>query len=265
MAVWVETPRPERLQRGLARDGEEMRSQWLAWMAEEDRHFAADRTRERATLQVERSPCHAARPEQRVRRAGPDPPPVRVHQSVTLGVRQVLRRFAHGDPRGPMRARRQPIRHLIRPALADLAQHPADRLADEELLLVEHRVGVAQEPIERRPVAQRPQPGEQGRAPDPEVVVGRPSVEHGAGPHPVGRQHGADHVDRQPVDQRPGERLAQEALEQRQVADGQQVGCAARAARWPPCAARRPGGPRARPPAPAAGRGPGPGAARPRP
>ena len=63
MAVWVETPRAERLQRGLARDGEEMRSQWLAWMAEEDRHFAADRTRERATLQVDGAPATPHDPE----------------------------------------------------------------------------------------------------------------------------------------------------------------------------------------------------------
>jgi uridine kinase len=41
-AVWVETPRELRLQRGLERDGEAMREQWLAWMADEDTHIAAE-------------------------------------------------------------------------------------------------------------------------------------------------------------------------------------------------------------------------------
>jgi uridine kinase len=36
LSVWVETPRDERLRRGLARDGEHMRERWLDWMAAED-------------------------------------------------------------------------------------------------------------------------------------------------------------------------------------------------------------------------------------
>ncbi len=35
-AIWVETPRDLRLQRGLERDGEQARAQWETWMAEED-------------------------------------------------------------------------------------------------------------------------------------------------------------------------------------------------------------------------------------
>lgn len=53
LAIWVECPRPVRLARGLARDGEGARRQWLAWMAEEDRHFARDDTRRRADVLVD--------------------------------------------------------------------------------------------------------------------------------------------------------------------------------------------------------------------
>lgn len=50
--VWVETGEDERLRRGIARDGERLRPQWLAWMAEETALFAERRTRERADLVV---------------------------------------------------------------------------------------------------------------------------------------------------------------------------------------------------------------------
>ena len=53
LVVWVEAPRDERLQRGLARDGEELRRQWLRWMADEDRLFAEERTAERADVVVD--------------------------------------------------------------------------------------------------------------------------------------------------------------------------------------------------------------------
>jgi uridine kinase len=55
-AVWVETPRARRLQRGLERDGEGMRAQWSAWMAEEDRFYADDPVPERADLVVDGEP-----------------------------------------------------------------------------------------------------------------------------------------------------------------------------------------------------------------
>ena len=48
--VWVEVPRALGLQRGVARDGEHLREQWLAWQAAEADHFTSDRTRERADL-----------------------------------------------------------------------------------------------------------------------------------------------------------------------------------------------------------------------
>lgn len=48
--AWVEVPAPVRLRRGIARDGEDLRAYWLTWMAEEQRLFSEDRTRERADL-----------------------------------------------------------------------------------------------------------------------------------------------------------------------------------------------------------------------
>lgn len=51
--VWVEANRDVRLQRGLARDGEELREHWLRWREEEDRLHAADRTAERADVRVD--------------------------------------------------------------------------------------------------------------------------------------------------------------------------------------------------------------------
>jgi hypothetical protein len=41
LAVGVVAPRDVRLCRGIARDGQALRSQWLRWMAEEDDYFAA--------------------------------------------------------------------------------------------------------------------------------------------------------------------------------------------------------------------------------
>lgn len=51
--AWVEAPVDVRLRRGLARDGEAMRPQWLQWQAEEAAHFAREDTRRRADLIVD--------------------------------------------------------------------------------------------------------------------------------------------------------------------------------------------------------------------
>ena len=66
VVVWVEVPAELRLQRGLERDGEALRGQWLQWMAEEDRLFAAEATAQRADVVVDGT---GTRPP-RVRRAG---------------------------------------------------------------------------------------------------------------------------------------------------------------------------------------------------
>ena len=53
LVVWVEAPADVRLDRGLARDGEAMRPQWLRWMDLEAEHFAREATRERAGVVVD--------------------------------------------------------------------------------------------------------------------------------------------------------------------------------------------------------------------
>ncbi len=53
LLVWVDTPSDVRLDRGLARDGESLREDWLAWRAREEEMFAHERTRERADVVVD--------------------------------------------------------------------------------------------------------------------------------------------------------------------------------------------------------------------
>lgn len=48
--TWVEADRATRTARGVARDGEAVLGLWLRWMDSEARHFAANRTRERADV-----------------------------------------------------------------------------------------------------------------------------------------------------------------------------------------------------------------------
>jgi len=70
LAVVVDAPAPLRLARGLERDGEELRDNWLRWMADEDRHFAADRTVARADVIIDGAPEAPHDPEtEYVRRA----------------------------------------------------------------------------------------------------------------------------------------------------------------------------------------------------
>ena len=57
LRVWVEAPAEVRLRRGLARDGEQLRAQWLRWQELEAAAFAAQRTRERADLCVDGAPA----------------------------------------------------------------------------------------------------------------------------------------------------------------------------------------------------------------
>ncbi|MEO9224417.1 MAG: AAA family ATPase [Acidimicrobiales bacterium] len=51
-SIWVETPREERLKRGLERDGQAAHSQWLAWMAGEDAYVVREHPACRADLVV---------------------------------------------------------------------------------------------------------------------------------------------------------------------------------------------------------------------
>lgn len=51
--IWIDTPRDERLQRGLERDGKDALHFWESWMADEDAHYERDPTRERADLVID--------------------------------------------------------------------------------------------------------------------------------------------------------------------------------------------------------------------
>ncbi|MGZ5399257.1 MAG: uridine kinase family protein [Nocardioides sp.] len=51
--VWVEAGPGVRLERGLARDGEELRASWLRWREAEDLLHATDLTAERADVRVD--------------------------------------------------------------------------------------------------------------------------------------------------------------------------------------------------------------------
>lgn len=51
--VWVDAPQALRRERAIARDGESYAGNWRRWADQEDAHFAANRTRERADLVID--------------------------------------------------------------------------------------------------------------------------------------------------------------------------------------------------------------------
>ena len=53
LLVWLAAPPVVRLERGVERDGEHLREQWLAWCEVEDAMFGRERTRERADVVVD--------------------------------------------------------------------------------------------------------------------------------------------------------------------------------------------------------------------
>jgi uridine kinase len=53
LLIWVEAPRELRVRRGVERDGVGVLPHWRAWMVDEERHFARQRTRERADVLVD--------------------------------------------------------------------------------------------------------------------------------------------------------------------------------------------------------------------
>lgn len=56
LAIWVDTPRELRLQRGLERDGEGMRDMWMEWMASEEAWEAKEDPRSHADLIISGQP-----------------------------------------------------------------------------------------------------------------------------------------------------------------------------------------------------------------
>jgi hypothetical protein len=57
LRVWVEAPRGLRLRRGLERDGDALRGEWLRWQEREAAVFATDRNRTRADLRIDGAPA----------------------------------------------------------------------------------------------------------------------------------------------------------------------------------------------------------------
>ncbi len=51
-AIWVETPEELCLQRGIERDGEEMREQWEKWFADEEKYIERDRPQDYVDISV---------------------------------------------------------------------------------------------------------------------------------------------------------------------------------------------------------------------
>jgi uridine kinase len=56
LLVWIDAPSETRLARGVRRDGEAMRDEWVRWMTREAEFAAAHKTRERADLHIDGSP-----------------------------------------------------------------------------------------------------------------------------------------------------------------------------------------------------------------
>jgi uridine kinase len=50
--IWLEAPAGTRIERGVQRDGEHMRSRWQRWMFEEAQDFEAQETKQRADLRL---------------------------------------------------------------------------------------------------------------------------------------------------------------------------------------------------------------------
>jgi uridine kinase len=57
LLIWVEAPAEVRLARGVSRDGESLRDEWVRWMRLEATFAAANRTRERADILLDGAPA----------------------------------------------------------------------------------------------------------------------------------------------------------------------------------------------------------------
>ena len=95
-----------------------------------------------------------------------------------------------------------------------IAQHPADGLADEELLLLEHRIGESGEPVEvASALPQWNQVRQQCRTANPKVLIDRPAFEDRVEAGILFAQR-ADEIPGQRIDESPGLRLAKQALDE---------------------------------------------------
>lgn len=113
-----------------------------------------------------------------------------------------------------MSRREDPVEDEVGAFARGISQHPADGLADEELLLLEHRIGEAREPVEvPASLPQRNQVRQQCRAANPKVVIERPAFENRIEAEILFGQR-ADEIPGQRVDESPGFRLAKQALDE---------------------------------------------------
>jgi uridine kinase len=72
--IWIDAARDVRLARGIERDGEAMRSQWEAWMRDEDAYVAREHPKRSADLVIAGDPHIDHDPEREiVVRSWPDP------------------------------------------------------------------------------------------------------------------------------------------------------------------------------------------------
>jgi uridine kinase len=72
-AIWVDAPPRIRLERGIARDGEDRREAWLSWIQRESVFFGDDRTRDRADVIVDGAPTALHHPERELVMSRPRP------------------------------------------------------------------------------------------------------------------------------------------------------------------------------------------------
>ena len=75
MALWVTAPRPVRLRRAVARDGEQRRALWIEWMRLEDEFFARDGAPARADHVISGQPSTPSDPATQAVLLGPPCPP----------------------------------------------------------------------------------------------------------------------------------------------------------------------------------------------
>ncbi len=146
-------------------------------------------------------------------------------QARPLRLRQRLARLAQGEARCPLRTLEEPREHLVGQLLGAFTQQPSDGLADEELAVVEERLGNPVERCEgfRGAAAQGQQVHQQDRVAQPEVVVRNLTLDPGrhGGMRPTQTTH---LVYGQGVDQGPGARLAQQLLQPGEIVRFEQCG-----------------------------------------
>lgn len=122
-----------------------------------------------------------------------------------------------------MSRREDPVEDEVGACACGVAQNPADGLADEEFLLLEHRLGETGEPVEvAAALSQRNQVRQQGRTADPEVLLARPALENGIESSIPFAQR-PDEIPGQGVDKGSGLRFAQQVFNEIRIPGAEAV------------------------------------------